>query len=222
MPSVNPLLCKQAEVGFVPSSVQICPLWDRMAVFFPCCVCVFMWLCICVSPAEWKSGRDKVSLLDGGEEGRLSVFRWCVHQWTEMKHIYLERRWSEWRDTALGTCSNTPHSISTQKVRPQTQFFQCNSIFVCVKDVCSFVEAFVDLFIYPPGLSTKHHGSCHLHPGHPVQDARWERWILQHPEQRWVPKPGDLWATQLCQGKSQELFLDTLYLLRLCLLITFS
>lgn len=65
----------------------------------------------------------------------------------------------------------------------------------------SFVEAFLSLFVYHPDLSTGRHGSRHLHPRHRVQDLRWEKWILQHPEQRRIPQPGDRPAAQLCQGK---------------------
>lgn len=45
-----------------------------------------------------------------------------------MRHIYSERR-SEWRDTLLGSCHDTPHSISTQEVRPRALVFPHSSAF---------------------------------------------------------------------------------------------
>lgn len=82
----------------------------------------------------------------------------------------------------------------------------CISFHSCLNDVCSRLQCFVSLSYYFPVLSTNHHGSCYQHSCQRVQDMRWERRILQHSEQRWIPKPGDLSAAQLCQGKWQKSF----------------
>lgn len=79
-----------------------------------------MYLCMCGG-----NQTDNVSQLDGGDKGRLWVFRWCVHQWRGGEVYIL----GEVRVKSGGTQFLTPAVTQniTQKVRPRT--LQHESVF---------------------------------------------------------------------------------------------
>lgn len=68
------MLCKQTEIVFCATISTILPFVGRNGTFFFFICVVFVQFYDACPPARWKSGRDNVSRLDEGEEGRLKGF----------------------------------------------------------------------------------------------------------------------------------------------------
>lgn len=135
-----------------------------------------------------------------GRRGHVECFPLISAPVKDGVYIYWERRSSDLRTRILGPAV-TQYLIRWGHCLHFFKFTSTEIFLIC-------------LFFFSPNLlvrrhfSRNHHGIRHLHSGLPVQDVRWERWILQHPEQGGVAEPGDRSATQLCQGASQSIFLN--------------